>query len=180
MAATFATASASVSLTTQYRVVDALRHFDARVCHAALDVGLGSEPAKAETPLQFVPGGRQDEDCHGVWHQRADRGGALHVDVHDHAALALRRSSIRARGVPVPVIVHLRRFEKTALRAKALEFLDREEVVVHAIALAGAGGAGGGGDAARGRGGIGGVGMQDGVFADAGGAGDDEEDAAAP
>ena len=122
-------------------------HFVGGFGHAAVDFGGVVLGAREEAALEFVPGGREDEDADEIV-ARFFRQllGALPVDIEQNiAALGEGFFDGQARG-SVIIAENLGMFEQLVAVDEEVEFGRVDEAVVFAIDLARAGGAGGDGD----------------------------------
>jgi hypothetical protein len=160
--------------------------FDGGVVEAAFDFGVGVLGAGAEALAELVEGRgveeKGDEAVGEVFVSGAggaDGGGALDVDVEEDVVVEVEEGEDVALAGAVEAVVDAGVLEEFAGGEGGFELGGGEEVVVNAVAFAGAGGAAGAGDNAAGAGGGGEELVAEGGFAGAGGAGDDEEEAGA-
>ena len=151
-------------------------HLAARLFHPPPQALVGLGHAPLEPAFQLVNRGRDDEDHHRLRREALDRRRALHVDLgEDVVARRHRVADLRFRHA-VRVAVDLGVFEEVALVQHAPEGGLGDELVVHAVALVGPYRPGGGGDGEVERQLQDAHAVEDGVFADAGGPGEHDEE----
>ena len=164
--------------------------FSGGVLEAAFDFGGGVLIAGEEAGAELVEGRGVEEDGDeavgevgvggsAVQQSGAEGGGALDVDVEEDVVGLVEEGEEVALAGAVEVVVDAGVLEEFTGGEGGFELGGGEEVVVEAVALAGAGGAGGAGDEAAGAGSGGEELVAKGGFAGAGGAGEDEEEAGA-
>ena len=114
------------------------QYFDPRGVQAAPDGGVIVRRARAQPPFQLAERRRQDERAQRLRVLALDRAAALHVDVEDDQCVApLRLEDHRARRA-IPVAMDGRPLHELAVLDHGVETSIVDEVVVDAVALAGA------------------------------------------
>ena len=131
--------------------------------------------AEAEPSFQFRKRRGSQEYHEGVLDEGADGGGALNVELDENVHALAEGVFNLLLGNSVPVAVDFGAFQELFAFPHVLEFFPVEEEVVDAVSLGAAAGAGGGGDdEVPGPVEFSHI-LEDGVFADAGGAGHDDQ-----
>lgn len=142
--------------------------------HVEVFVGFGLAGAEAADEFGFVTGGEEDEDRFGA--QAADGGRTLHIEAHDHIFAAREGLAHLGFGDAFVVVVDVGIFEQFVLLDHFGKFGLGDEEVVYPVDFTGADAPGGGGDNEVKREATSLHGFEDGVFANPGRAGDDDEE----